>query len=223
MRGAWPAVPGRLLGTSSIRRGAVAGQPRSAVPPSRPVPKTRRGTCVNLRRARAQATLLAAAGNTFFLFARLLLVGGQVRLIVEVGARATWERRVRVPSRPMSPPWRSIRFRLALRTYDAPPMWALSTCGEPDEIKKNTHPKKIPALFREQLQPEGVGPAAAAEVALPELETAGGVDGSVRYAPTAAALGTRAHAHTRARAHAHTRTRAHGERAALVESVALPC
>ena len=31
---------------------------------------------------------------------------------------------------------------MALRTYDAPPMWALSTCGEPNEIKKNTHPKK---------------------------------------------------------------------------------
>ena len=29
-------------------------------------------------------------------------------------------------------------------------MWALSTCGEPDEIKKNTHPKNITALFREQ-------------------------------------------------------------------------
>ena len=28
------------------------------------------------------------------------------------------------------------------------PMWALSTCGEPDEIKKNTHPKYITALFR---------------------------------------------------------------------------
>ena len=24
------------------------------------------------------------------------------------------------------------------------------TCGEPDEIKKNTHPKKFTALFREQ-------------------------------------------------------------------------
>ena len=26
-------------------------------------------------------------------------------------------------------------------------MWALSTCGEPDEIKKNTHPKNITALL----------------------------------------------------------------------------
>ena len=30
------------------------------------------------------------------------------------------------------------------------PMGVHRTCGEPDEIKKNTHPKKITALFREQ-------------------------------------------------------------------------
>ena len=30
------------------------------------------------------------------------------------------------------------------------PMWALSTCGEPDEIKKNAHPKNTTALFGEQ-------------------------------------------------------------------------
>ena len=30
------------------------------------------------------------------------------------------------------------------------PMWALSTCGEPDEIKKNTHPRHTAALVREQ-------------------------------------------------------------------------
>ena len=29
-------------------------------------------------------------------------------------------------------------------------MWALSTCGEPDEIKKNTHPEYITAPFRAQ-------------------------------------------------------------------------
>ena len=29
-------------------------------------------------------------------------------------------------------------------------MWALSTCGEPDEIKKNTHPKYITDLVRDQ-------------------------------------------------------------------------
>ena len=132
---------------------------------------------------------------------------------------------VRVVSRSIPPPWRSIRFRLAPRTYDAPPWgcivrvvsqtksrkkyppekWYCSfacrnmlprfcvgraggvqqlvhagrgtrlepfnftpmavnsissgsphvrpmgrTCGEPDEIKKNTHPKNITTLFREQ-------------------------------------------------------------------------
>ena len=36
---------------------------------------------------------------------------------------------VRVVGRSVSPRWGSIRFRLAPRTYDAPPMWALSTCG----------------------------------------------------------------------------------------------
>ena len=30
------------------------------------------------------------------------------------------------------------------------PMWALSTCGGPDVIKKNTHPKYITALVRDQ-------------------------------------------------------------------------
>ena len=29
-------------------------------------------------------------------------------------------------------------------------MWALSTCGEPDEIKKNTHPKNIALFFYDQ-------------------------------------------------------------------------
>ena len=33
-------------------------------------------------------------------------------------------------------------------------MWALSTCGEPDEIKQNAHPKNTTALFREQAVPE---------------------------------------------------------------------
>ena len=31
------------------------------------------------------------------------------------------------------------------------PMWALSTCGGPDEIGENTHPEDITALFREQI------------------------------------------------------------------------
>ena len=30
------------------------------------------------------------------------------------------------------------------------PMWAFSSCGEPNEIKKNTHPTNITALFRVQ-------------------------------------------------------------------------
>ena len=33
------------------------------------------------------------------------------------------------------------------------PTRALSTCGEPDDIKKNTHPKNITALFRVQALP----------------------------------------------------------------------
>ena len=33
------------------------------------------------------------------------------------------------------------------------PIWALSTCGEPDEIKKNTHPKNTTAPCREQAKP----------------------------------------------------------------------
>ena len=31
------------------------------------------------------------------------------------------------------------------------PMWALSACGEPNEIKKNTHPKNLPALCHGQV------------------------------------------------------------------------
>ena len=34
---------------------------------------------------------------------------------------------------------------------DVCPMWARGTCGEPDEIKKNTHPKCITALARGQV------------------------------------------------------------------------
>ena len=37
------------------------------------------------------------------------------------------------------------------------------TCGEPDEIKKNTHPKNITALFREQVLRPG-GELAVADV-----------------------------------------------------------
>jgi len=42
------------------------------------------------------------------------------------------------------------------------PMRALSTCGEPDEIKKNTPPKSITGLFREQALQRRVGPDGAA-------------------------------------------------------------
>ena len=56
------------------------------------------------------------------------------------------DKRVRVVSRSIPPPWRSIRFRLAPRTR-VRPMGVHRTCGEPDEIKKNTHPKNITALL----------------------------------------------------------------------------
>ena len=46
-------------------------------------------------------------------------------------------------------------------------MWALSTCGEQDEIKKNAHPKNITALLRDQglelHRVEHVGKACAAD------------------------------------------------------------
>ena len=57
---------------------------------------------------------------------------------------------VRAPSRSMPPRWRSIRFRLALRTY-APRGCMDRTCGEPGEIKKSTHPKCITARVRGQV------------------------------------------------------------------------
>ena len=65
-------------------------------------------------------------------------------------------------------------------------MWALSTCGEPNEIKKNTHPGNITALFGEQasvdwkasgagVRMEVVVPASAtASLRLPLLQTASG-------------------------------------------------
>ena len=37
------------------------------------------------------------------------------------------------------------------RTMRHTPMWALGTCGEPNEIKKNTHPENITALSRDQV------------------------------------------------------------------------
>ena len=73
-------------------------------------------------------------------------VRGAFHVSVNLGARTlnTTIPPVRVPSRSISPPWGSIRFRLEPCTYNAPPM--VRTCGEPDEIKKNTHPTYTTAL-----------------------------------------------------------------------------
>ena len=38
------------------------------------------------------------------------------------------------------------------------PMGVHRTCGEPDEIKKNTHPENFTALFREQARPTPTTP-----------------------------------------------------------------
>ena len=55
---------------------------------------------------------------------------------------------VRVTSRSISPQWRSIRFRSAPRTSRTPHGGVTHrTCGEPNEIKKNTHPKILPLFF----------------------------------------------------------------------------
>ena len=52
----------------------------------------------------------------------------------------------------------SIRFRLAPRTYNAPPCGpSRRTCGASprDVIKKNTHPQNITALFRDLIRYQG--------------------------------------------------------------------
>ena len=46
--------------------------------------------------------------------------------------------------------WRSIRFRLALHTYAAPPWGCIRRVVRLGEIKKNTHPKHVTALLRAQ-------------------------------------------------------------------------
>ena len=63
---------------------------------------------------------------------------------------------VRVPSRSIPPPWGSIRFRLAPRTYDAPP------CGPSVRVASLTKSRKIPTrnvlpvfCVREQVQSAG--------------------------------------------------------------------
>ena len=64
--------------------------------------------------------------------------------------RGSWHGRFATPAVQFHPDGGSIRFRLALHTYDAP------SCGPsvrvvPDRLtksRKNTHPNNIPALFR---------------------------------------------------------------------------
>ena len=80
-------------------------------------------------------------------------LGGVVNNWAGESGASTWVlaftlNKVHAASRSNPPRWGSIRFRLAPRTYDAPPC-ALSTCGESDEIKTNTHPKNVTALFAE--------------------------------------------------------------------------
>ena len=52
---------------------------------------------------------------------------------------------VRVPSRSIPPPWRSIRFRLTLRTYDAPP-WGVRVVSQTKSRKIPTR-KILPPFF----------------------------------------------------------------------------
>ena len=56
---------------------------------------------------------------------------------------------VPIASRSMPPSWRV--NSISSGSPHVRPMWAPSTCGEPDEIKKNTHPKNITALFRDRV------------------------------------------------------------------------
>ena len=73
---------------------------------------------------------------------------------VPEGGRAP-ERGVRAMSRSISPPWGV--NPISSGSPHVRPMGR--TCGEPDEIKKNTHPKSFTALFREQVR-HGVRPRA---------------------------------------------------------------
>ena len=54
---------------------------------------------------------------------------------------------VRAASGSIPPPWRPSRFRLTPRACDATPLWALSTCSEPNETKKNAHPTRFTAVL----------------------------------------------------------------------------
>ena len=44
------------------------------------------------------------------------------------------------------------------------------TCGEPNEITKNTHPKRITALFRVRAQDTVLTPAPMQSMLAPELD-----------------------------------------------------
>ena len=81
---------------------------------------------------------------------------------VHVGP-AVLEGLVPVASRLISPPWRV--NSISSGSPHVRPMGR--TCGEPDEIKKNTHPKNITALFR------GRVPAHVEPPAQPELDGRG--------------------------------------------------
>ena len=80
-------------------------------------------------------TLWAVSRSTLF-------VGG------DVGGDPTTmsDAQVRAASRSISPP-----MGVNSISFGSPHVCAMGrTCGEPNEIKKNTHPKYITALFREQ-------------------------------------------------------------------------
>ena len=55
----------------------------------------------------------------------------------------------RVVSRSIPPPWGV--NPIPPSSPHVRPMGVHRTCGEPDEIKKNTHPKNITALIRDQV------------------------------------------------------------------------
>ena len=58
---------------------------------------------------------------------------------------------VRVASRSISPPWGLVNS-ISSGSPHVRPMGVHRTCGEPDEIKENTHPDNTTALFRDRYQ-----------------------------------------------------------------------
>ena len=73
-------------------------------------------------------------GTRALQLAEMVLEEPENRLRTKTKSRFFWNRLVRVASRTISPPWGSIRFRLALRTY-AP--WGVRVVGR-------TKSRKIP-------------------------------------------------------------------------------